>query len=123
MDMREYVQGDFIKVEHIRNGPRRERIVGVEKGQFDRPVITLETGDMLTLNVTNTKILIHAYGEQSEEWINKEIELTLGKVPYKGDMVDSVIVMPLNPTRDANMPVLPKPKVSAAEEMDDEIPF
>jgi hypothetical protein len=124
MDMREYVGGDFVKVEHVRNGPRRERIVDVTVGQFDRPVAALEAGDMLTLNHTNTRVLIKNHGERSEDWIGKIIELQLGKLPYKGEEVDAVIVVPIDPpTRDPNQPVLPKPKASVGEEMDDGIPF
>jgi hypothetical protein len=124
MDMREYINGDFIRVEHLRNGPRRERIADAEKGQFDRPVAIFEGGDKLTLNHTNCRTLIQAYGERSEDWVGKLIELQLGKLPYKGELVDGVVVVPIDPpTRDPNVPVLPKPKPSRREEMDDEVPF
>jgi hypothetical protein len=125
MDMRDYASSStFIKVEHLRDGPRRERIVGVEIGQFDRPVAEFESGDKLTLNHTNCRTLIQAYGERSEDWIGKLIELQLGRLLYKGEDVDAIILQPIDPpTRDPNQPVLPKPKPSLGDQMNDEIPF
>jgi hypothetical protein len=125
VDMREYSGSDFLKVEHVRDGPRQERIVDVSiHERYNRPVLEFESGDKLTLNVTNTRTLCKAYGDDDRDWIKKLIELSLGHLEYDGKENEAVIVRPLDPpTRDPNAlpaPRLPKP---SRDDMDDAIPF
>jgi len=48
--------------------------------------------DILSLNATNTKILIEAFGKESENWLNKSIKVGLVKVDFQGKLVDGIQV-------------------------------
>jgi hypothetical protein len=97
MDMRKYSGETYIKTVDVRGGPLRAKIAVVREGQYGRPDLVFETGEILSLNATNNKILIRAYGPNSEDWIGKEIELFLGEVEYQKKMREAVIVRPVSP--------------------------
>jgi hypothetical protein len=64
----------FLKVEDVEEGPRRVRIVKIETGQYDKPVATFDDNSRLSLNVTNSRALGRAYGTDSRDWIDKDVE-------------------------------------------------
>jgi hypothetical protein len=97
MDMRKFSGTIFLKVDDVRDGALLMQIAAVREGKYDKPDIVFETGEMLSLNATNTKTLVRAYGPNSEDWIGKEIELALGKVKYQGELQEAVIVKPISP--------------------------
>jgi hypothetical protein len=118
MDMRRFCGESFIKIADIRSGPLQARIAVVKEGQYDRPNLVFETGEVLGLNATNNKILIRAYGPISEDWIGKDIELFLGQVEYQKKMQEAVIVRPISP------PLKPVAQTKAPKtDLADEIPF
>lgn len=123
MDMREFAGSSFITVETLRDGPREEVIVSVAPGKYDKPVATFESGDQLTLNKTNVRTLINAYGEDSRDWVGCSIELSIGPTKYNGDQIESVVVKPISPPKPlaARTPV-PKPAPPKSD-MNDDIPF
>lgn len=112
MDMRKYSGETFIKVVDVQGGPFRAKIAAVKEGQYGRPNLVFESGEILTLNATNNKILMRAYGPNSEDWIGKEIELFLGEIEYQKKMQEAVMVRPISP-----------PLKPAKTEFDDTIPF
>ena len=63
MDMSKYAGQSFIKIDDVRDGPIEEQIAAFGMGKFDRPVLTFESGDMMSLNQTNVRTLICAYGK------------------------------------------------------------
>jgi hypothetical protein len=82
--------------------------------------VIFEDGSILGLNATNTKILVKAYGPNSDVWIGKEIELFLGEVEYQKKMQPAVVVKPISP------PIKAAHKAEAAKklgDMNDEINF
>jgi hypothetical protein len=136
MDMRKYAGEHFIKVDDVRDGPLAVQIALVKQGKFDKPDMIFETGEILSLNTTNTKILMKAYGPNSDDWVGKEIELVLGTVKFNSEPQETVIVNPISP------PLAAAAKAAAATplnllkllahqqsepartgDMDDEIPF
>jgi hypothetical protein len=119
MDMRKYSASRFIGVDNLRDGPRHETIVSVEPGKYDKPVATFESGDQLTLNKTNVRTLIDAYGEESQGWVGCIIELSIGPAKYNGDQIESVVVQPISPPKPLE-PQTGEPKKPAP---DDHIPF
>ena len=137
MDMSKYCAHRYIKVDDVRDGPIQERIVAFGLGKYDRPVLEFENGDSLTLNSTNVRTLIKAYGNDGEDWIGQVIELTLGNTTFEGESIKSVIARPISsPTHygpKAVSPIVPQedksslPQTDQQEafgaEMDDEIPF
>jgi hypothetical protein len=121
MDMRQYASSAFIGVDSLRDGPRLETIVSVAPGKYDKPVATFASGDQFSINRTNVRTLIDAYGSDSRDWVGKTIELSIGPATFNGDPIESVVVKPISP---------PKPRKAAAPaaaaadgDMDDDIPF
>jgi hypothetical protein len=116
MDMRKYVGNVFLKVEHVKAiGPIRVRITGISEGQYGRPNATFDDGSQLSLNNTNCRTLLRAYGIESRDLIGKEIELTVGEIQYRGEPKEVILVKPISPPIENKAP--PKP------EFDDQIPF
>ena len=122
MDMRQYAGSSFVKFDDVRDGSIKGKITEVERGKFDRPVITLTGGAKLTLNATNVSTLIRALGEDFRDWVGHTVELYAGETKYQNEPRDSVLVRALTtPTpeqiaeRATRKPPVP--------EMNDEIPF
>jgi hypothetical protein len=112
MDMRKYSGTTFLKVNDVRDGPLQLQIAAINDGKYEKPDAVFETGEMLSLNATNVRTLVRAYGSNSDGWIGKEVELVLGRVKFQGEPQDAVIVKPISP-----------PIAAKSSEMDDEIPF
>ena len=49
-----------------------------EDERFSRLTLELETGSQFGLNDSNTNTLIKAWGHDTDDWISKEVELSLG---------------------------------------------
>lgn len=78
MDMRQYGTG-FVKPDDVRDGPRGDRIKGIHEDlKYNHAVLELESGDQFSVNATNNRILIKAWGWESEDWLGQEIEFGLG---------------------------------------------
>ena len=114
MDLTQYAGTRYIRVEDLAGGPRRKIIANVELGQWDRPVLTFTDGSRLSLNATNVDRLIKGFGStESEDLIDKEIELYTGPVKVQGGEKMIVLVRASRPP----------PTKSVKEDLDDEIPF
>ena len=137
MDMRDFAPKK-IGPDEVRDGSIQTRVLSVfENEKTGRPVLELENGSTFMLNVTNCNILIKAWGIESDDWKEREIEFSLAT--YKdfktGEDKETVRVSVL-PTKAAgngsepNRPALPPSRGAAAGahaslrgEMDDDIPF
>jgi hypothetical protein len=120
IDMRKYASENYITVADVRDGPLQMKIVDVREGKFDKPDLVFETGDILSLNATNRKTLIRAYGFTSDAWISKKIELILGEIPFDKKPQEAVIVRPISP---AFTPAEKTAIAAAGSDMNDDIPF
>jgi hypothetical protein len=49
----------------------------------------------MPLNQTNLSILVEAYGEDTDEWINNKVTLNIVKVQYAGNLVDGIQLSPI----------------------------
>ena len=96
-DLKKYSGQRFIKPEHVRNKPIRDTIIGVKEGKFGKLELLLESGDIFSLNATNTEILMDAYGRNSDRLKDKEIEMFFGQLKYNGVDNDAVLVKPISP--------------------------
>jgi hypothetical protein len=129
MDMRKYSGLTFIKVADVRNGALQMQIAAVKEGKYGRPDLVFESGEILSLNASNNRILMRAYGSNSDDWIGKKIELTLGQLLFEGKLQDAVIVKPIDasisPSQKTPVPLetLSKAAPKKRDDMDDEIPF
>lgn len=48
----------------------------------------------LALNTTNAGILVEAWGDETDGWNGKALQMVLTKTKFKGDLVDSIQVIP-----------------------------
>ena len=125
MDMRKYAGDQFLRVDDVRDGSLSVQIAGIKPGKFDKPDMIFETGEILSLNATNTKILVRAYGPNSDDWLGKKIELTLGQIEFQKKMQDAILVKPISPVLGDAERQQAQDRVAASnrDEMDDDIPF
>jgi hypothetical protein len=97
IDLRKYTGNVFRKVEHVRAGPIRVRIIGISEGQYGKPDLAFDDGSQLSCNPTNCLTLARAYGFESDNLIGKEVELTLGEIQYRGEPQEAILVKPISP--------------------------
>ena len=65
--------------------------------QPEKPDLVFESGEAFSVNSTNNRTLMRAYGSNSDNWVGKKIELALGQIKYQGELQDAVIVKPISP--------------------------
>lgn len=125
MDMTKYSGPHYIKVDDVRDEPIEDRIAGIKEGKYGKPDLFLESGDVLSLNSTNNKTLMKAYGKNSDQWIAKTIRLFLGEIEYQGAPHEAVIVEPISPSIKKKKETKDTDGKSAPEkpDMNHEIPF
>jgi hypothetical protein len=110
MDMQEFSGGGFVKVDDVKEGPIKEQIDAVKLGKWDKPNLVFESGSLLSVNATNNRILMRAYGRNSDDWVGKEIELYLGEIEFQGTPREAVLVRPISPPiKKPKKPPAPKP--------------
>ena len=88
---------DFLKAADLDDTPRNLKIQRVEFnvkiGDDEKPVLYFSgEGKGLVLNKTNSNIITKIYGDETDEWIGKEIILYPAMVEFKGDMVEAIRV-------------------------------
>jgi len=131
MDMREFGTG-FIKPDDVRDGPRLEKIIHIYRSEkYGCPVLELESGDQFSLNATNNRILCKAWGFESDDWLQLELELALGH--YKDwrsdppEEKETVMVRAISPRKSSadngGAKAVPAPRPRPRDDMSDEIPF
>jgi hypothetical protein len=116
--MSEYSGSAFVKINDLADGPERKTIANVEIGRYGRPILTFTDRSRLSVNVTNNKVLVRAFGDDDEVWVGQKIELYAGKTKYEDHETDSVLVRPFSPPAKAR-----KPQSDSVGSMSDEIPF
>ena len=95
VSMRKYASSAFIKLDDVQDRPRRETIVDVVEGKWDKPILKFASGAQFSLNKGNVATMIAEFGEDGDSWIGVTIELFAGKAEYDGDLKDSVLVKPI----------------------------
>jgi hypothetical protein len=120
--MKGYAGKHFVKIDDVRDGPIKGTIVDITEGQFEKLNLTLDTGDCLSLNKTNTTILMRAFGTDSDRAIGQTVRLLLGEIKYQGRMQEAVVLEPIKPAPDAAFGS-PANAKKPSTDPDDEIPF
>jgi hypothetical protein len=110
VDMSKYMGSQFLKVAGVKeSGPFQAKIVDIEINEkFDKPEVKLDDGSVLSLNATNVGRLVRAYGANSNDWIGKAIELSVGEVEYQDKPVETILVKAVSPPVENKAPVKPK---------------
>jgi hypothetical protein len=97
------------------DGPEIEKILAVELGKYDNPVLVFASGRRMSLNKTNTSTLIKEFGTtDSSKWVGQAVQLSAGTIPYDGTNKSAVLVR-------AAPSLVPAP--GPAVMVDDEAPF
>ena len=139
MDMRQFAP-KYINADSVRDEPIVTRILVVldEPDRFGRPVLELENGSQFSVNETNRKILVKAWGYESDNWRGQEIELSLGTYkdwqsdpPVDKETVKVRATSPVNTTGNGGEPSKPLPlpvnrtavHPSLKDDLDDLAPF
>jgi hypothetical protein len=118
MDMSKYLGSVFLKVDDIKKtGPVQVTITDVSEGRFGKPDLTFDDGTCLSCNATNGRVLARAYGMDSDDWIDKRVELAVGEIKYDGKMNEAILVKPISP------PIENKAPPKRSNDIDDAIPF
>jgi hypothetical protein len=112
MDMRKYSGSRYVKLADVEDGSIEGKIAGVKEGQYGKPDLYLDSGQVLSLNATNNETLCDAYGFESDRWIAKTIRMLAGDLPYQNGTTRGVVVKPISP-----------PIKKSRGDMDDEIPY
>ena len=95
--------------------------MAIGDGRYEKPVATFDDGRKLSLNGTNVRTLIGAFGPNDEDWIGQRIELYTGTLRYNGNDNPAVLVRALNPSpAAARTPLKPQP---LRDDLADEVPF
>ena len=118
----------YLKVTDIPEGGMILHVADAKEGSYGKPELVFETGEVLSLNVTNNITLIKTYGDDSDAWVGKKIEMVVGKVEYKGDLVDAVLVRPITPgltdaAKTVSLIAATSEQSTRNGDMDDGIPF
>ena len=134
MDARKFAS-KWVKPDNVRDGSITTRVISVFEGDYG-PVLELETGSQFSVNQTNTSTLIKAWGIETNDWIDQELELSLGFYQDRktNPPVDkeTVKVRAISPPKSAtgnsglpSGPLLPPSRIVApkSDDMDDSIPF
>jgi hypothetical protein len=124
MDMRKFSGATFLKLDDVRDGPIQKRIAGVVMGKYGKPDLIFEDASRLSVNTTNTRILINEYGWDSEDWVGHLLELYEGEGEFDGKTQDMLAVKTLSKADpgEAAEPVKKKPS-KPRDDMDDELPY
>ena len=127
MDVSKYMGAAFLKLGDVKvNGPLRLIITDVEEGKYDRPDVSFDDGTRLGLNVTGTRNLARAWGVDTDAWLGKEVELSVGETDINGKTEEMIVVTPISPPiprEDRPPPPKPSKRNKDAGDLNDEIPF
>jgi len=124
MDVSKYMGAAFLKLGDVKvNGPLRLFITDVKDGKYDRPDVSFDDGTRLSLNTTGTKNLARAWGTETDAWIGKEVELSVGETDKMEEMIVVTPISPAIPREDRSPPPKPSKRKNDRGDMDDEVPF
>jgi hypothetical protein len=125
MKMSDYAGTKFIGLADVAEGPMRATIAEIALGDYEKPVATFTNGSKFSLNKTNVRTLLDAYGDDGRDWAGYEIELREDETTVKGKLQPFIRAIPISSARPAapgTTPAAP-PAAKKSSDMDDVIPF
>ena len=94
---------EYLKAADLDDQEITLRITAVKMGKVSddgkmKPILYFEDQKQgLALNKTNATVIKKSYGEETDEWIGKDIVLYPATVEFKGDMVEAIRVRIIKP--------------------------
>lgn len=129
MNIEDYItKGGFITADTVAGGPINDTVADCKMGRFERLDLHLRGGGILGLNQTNLKALRTAWGPESNDWIGKEVELSLGRTKYQGEERATVVLRTISPPtawnrQPAGQKPLTRVPAKSRDDLNDEVPF
>lgn len=138
MDLNAVFGGDTLKAADLQGTEPVVTISKVERKVFDNgaKLIVQFRGKKKALicNKTNAKRIAHLHGQETDDWIGRDVTLYVDMVDFKGDVVEAIRIKAAPrkaPADDQRSAAMDDRAVSSARvapatapaDMDDEIPF
>lgn len=106
-----FKSGDWLKAEDLKGKVHTFQIGEFGYQEFDKKedegggkevtyyvTIANRDGARLRLNVTNRTVIADLYGDETDDWADKWINVKVGKVRFGGKLVDGVMVDSVPPS-------------------------
>jgi hypothetical protein len=133
MKVSQVFSGEYLKASDLQGAEHSVVIADVQRKEFDdgdKLLITFQNRKKsLVANKTNSNTISDAYGDDTDDWIGKEIVLYSTMVDFQGKRTPAIRVRPPAPRKPISQQATPSPKVNpppangASADMNDEIPF
>ncbi len=121
MDARKYFSVTFLTLKDLAEGPLQAVIDKVDEGKYGKLNLTFEDNTAVSLNATNSRALVKAFGPETDNWPGLVVELSAGELEYQGKMQPSILIKPISPAPSATAEPGGAPPVKS--DMNDDIPF
>lgn len=73
-----------------------ETVTGSDKSSKDRVIIEVEDGETrIALNKNNANNLAHAFGDDTDEWVNRKVTVSTKPEKYMGNPTMGLDVQPV----------------------------
>jgi hypothetical protein len=104
----------------------------VEEGKFGKLNLIFEDSTAASLNATNSRALVKAFGADTDGWLGHVVEMAGGEIEYQGKMQPAILIKPISApvqagTTSETEVAAPAPRRVAGSsrnrDMDDDIPF
>ena len=136
MRMSEAFPSKYLKAEDLKGQRIPVTISRVEMGDIgdgdsreQKPIVYFQNKEKgLVLNKTNAGNISYMYGDESDAWIGKQVELFTTIVPFQGRQVPAIRIAPpagvsMEGAKEPDgRPTLNAPPAQSSD-LDDEIPF
>jgi hypothetical protein len=126
MDARKYFGVTFVTLKDLAEGPLQAVIDHTEEGKFGKLNLVFEDSTAASLNATNSRALVRAYGPETDAWSGNVVELSAGEIEYQGKMQPSILIKAISAPVARAATTTGKQAVPAGSsngDMDDDIPF
>ena len=126
VDARKYFGVTFVTLEDLADGPLRAVIDRVEEGKFGKLNLLFADNTAVSLNATNSRALVKAFGPETDDWPGHAVELSTGEIEYQDKLQPAILVTPIAPPSARKRRRLRAPKPvprGVGRDMDDDIPF
>ena len=98
VDARKYLGITFVKLEELgAEGPWQSVISRAEEGKYGKLNLIFEDNTAVSLNATNLRALVKAFGPETENWPGRVVELSAGELEFQDKMQPAILVAPASP--------------------------
>lgn len=135
MNINDAFPSQYLKAADLKGAMVKVQIQDVKMEEIgtDRKLILYFAGKQkgMVLNRTNARTIGDVYGDDTDDWIGKTVEVFSMKVDYQGRMVDGIRIRVPPPPRQGSVTIAPNARDRALAPADDgyrgdedsEIPF